>query len=168
MSRTPTSDAELLKALLVFADLTRRRCHDEIEARGSQLPPETKQLLAKLEEHAEAVRTSSAALLSTIPSKGTLTVVEAPDARLVGTIYALRGPTIQIGRNSQPLSGIELTDPEVSGQHATLDATREGHRMTDDQSTNGTAVNGERIESVVLRTGDRIRVGTTILLYEQG
>jgi pSer/pThr/pTyr-binding forkhead associated (FHA) protein len=38
--------------------------------------------------------------------------------------------------------------------------------LYDAQSTNGTFVNGERIESTVLNQDDIIQIGNTILRYE--
>ena len=49
--------------------------------------------------------------------------------------------------------------PLVSRLHCRIEAGREVLRVIDLASTNGTFVNGERIEQSELREGDRLRVG---------
>lgn len=50
-------------------------------------------------------------------------------------------------------------DPIVSGRHAYINAEPDGFYLTDHQSTNGTWVNGVRIQRVLLRAGDSIQLG---------
>lgn len=52
-------------------------------------------------------------------------------------------------------------DPGVSGHHATIAYHPDGFYIADQQSTNGTFVNGQRVESAWLTTGDVIRLGAT-------
>jgi RsiW-degrading membrane proteinase PrsW (M82 family) len=52
-------------------------------------------------------------------------------------------------------------DPGVSGHHATIAYHPDGFYIADQQSTNGTFVNGQRVESTWLSTGDVIRLGAT-------
>lgn len=61
-------------------------------------------------------------------------------------------------------------DPEVSGLHAELHGRGGEWTILDDGlSTNGTFVNGQRVNGRQrLRDGDRIRVGKTILVYRFG
>ena len=47
----------------------------------------------------------------------------------------------------------------VSRLHCRLEATDDGLEVIDLSSTNGTYVNGKRIERARLATGDRLRVG---------
>ena len=69
-----------------------------------------------------------------------------------GTEIALAGE-MSIGRDST--NGIVLGDPSVSGLHATIERVRDGWRLTDHGSTNGTMLNGHRIDGrgVMLRGG---------------
>jgi pSer/pThr/pTyr-binding forkhead associated (FHA) protein len=100
------------------------------------------------------------------PATGLLKIVRGPDPQLVGRTYPLRGDTVQLGRD--PSITIALNDPDVSRQHAILVANSEGHRLHDLQSTNGTMVNGQKIATeILLRTGDTILVGSTVLTYER-
>jgi DNA-binding NtrC family response regulator len=53
----------------------------------------------------------------------------------------------------------------LSGSHARLLRTAAGWTLEDCHSTNGTFVNGQRVERVVLVDGDVIEVGRTLLMY---
>ena len=52
-----------------------------------------------------------------------------------------------------------LDNPLVSRSHAVFEAVGDAMSIRDLQSHNGTYVNGQRIESAPLRTGDEIRIG---------
>jgi two-component system cell cycle response regulator len=59
-------------------------------------------------------------------------------------------------------AGILVEDPAVSREHCRLAPGPNGaFVLTDLASTNGTIVNGERIESIELAEGDKIQVGTS-------
>lgn len=49
-----------------------------------------------------------------------------------------------VGRRST--NTIQVLSPTVSGEHAKIELTRQGHTITDLNSTNGTYVNGKRLE----------------------
>jgi DNA-binding NtrC family response regulator len=72
-----------------------------------------------------------------------------------------------IGREGHATGPLLLADTEVSRRHATL--RREGERWTllDEQSRNGTFVNGARVVSSTLAPGDVIRVGRTLIVYTE-
>jgi DNA-binding NtrC family response regulator len=55
-----------------------------------------------------------------------------------------------------------LADPEASRQHARID----GPTIVDLNSTNGTWVDGRRVQQAPLNNGTVIRVGDTVLLHE--
>lgn len=71
-----------------------------------------------------------------------------------------------IGRASD--SSIQLVDPTVSRLHAVLRISPDGRAtLIDRQSTNGTYINNNRLEpgqSVMLSDGDRLRVGSMVVL----
>lgn len=69
-------------------------------------------------------------------------------------------PTI-VGRSSQAQIG--LLDPEVSRKHARFDLTGGVLYLSDCGSSNGTFLNGKRVEEegIEVRTGDDIDVGNT-------
>jgi sigma-B regulation protein RsbU (phosphoserine phosphatase) len=71
-------------------------------------------------------------------------------------------PAVTLGRSST--NDVPLADRTLSRVHARLEEA-DGHlRLVDLGSRNGTAVNGSRItDPVVLRPGDRIQLGETVL-----
>lgn len=74
-----------------------------------------------------------------------------------------------LGRRAEMDISIDW-DAEVSGLHAELQCL-EGERviLDDGLSTNGTYVNGQRVNGRQrLRDGDRIRIGKTIIAYKAG
>jgi len=80
-----------------------------------------------------------------------------------GTRFELEGETIGLGRDAS--NPIQVHDTEVSRRHAELRRSEEGVVLGDLQSSNGTFVNGNRVERHDLQTGDRIQVGRTLLLF---
>jgi pSer/pThr/pTyr-binding forkhead associated (FHA) protein len=77
---------------------------------------------------------------------------------------AFDGRPLTIGR--APDNGIVLRDGRASRHHARIDARRGTLILSDLGSTNGSYVNDRQDESIALGEGDRIRVGTTVLLIE--
>jgi hypothetical protein len=61
---------------------------------------------------------------------------------------------------------IVIGDPKVSSFHARIDRAAEGFVIVDLDSRNGTFVNGRRVKSSLLSTGDEVRLGTARLLYK--
>lgn len=62
-----------------------------------------------------------------------------------------------IGRSRE--STLRLPDADTSRRHAKIACGRDGHVIHDLGSTNGTFVNGVRVESRALSPGDRIQIG---------
>src|SRR3954470_12602836 len=92
-----------------------------------------------------------------------LVVVDGPSA---GTEFDIAGGSV-IGRD--PSSGIVLDDPEASRRHASVSASGDSITVEDLGSTNGTYVAGERIQgSRAVGSGDRIRIGTTVMEVRVG
>lgn len=77
---------------------------------------------------------------------------------------------IRIGRQSG--NDLVISDPGVSRNHAeVLRGTKGGALLRDLGSTNGTIINGTRLESRAehrLRDGDRITVGHTVIEFRRG
>jgi hypothetical protein len=80
----------------------------------------------------------------------------------VGTAsHALTGSTV-IGRGAE--ADLQLTDTGVSRRHAEVRVLGDTVEVHDLGSTNGTWVNGRRVQTASLRDGDRVTVGTTDLV----
>jgi hypothetical protein len=75
------------------------------------------------------------------------------------------GTPLTVGRATD--NGLVVADPRVSRHHARLQARRGTLVFTDLGSTNGSRVNGVRVDECALGTGDRVVVGDTVLLVEQ-
>jgi pSer/pThr/pTyr-binding forkhead associated (FHA) protein len=78
--------------------------------------------------------------------------------RLRGRQYRLEGSTINIGRAEENPVGL-FGDSSISPRHAVIDHRGENHSIRNLAVEAGTFVNGGRIETAVLREGDRIRIG---------
>ena len=80
------------------------------------------------------------------------------------TSFPLTRDTYTLGRHRN--NDIVISDPKVSSFHARLDRSPEGFVLVDLKSRNGSYVNGQRIDSAQLSTGDEIRLGTARLAYK--
>jgi signal transduction histidine kinase len=89
-----------------------------------------------------------------------VTVIKGPDK---GRRYDLTVDRPTIGRDAT--STIRLHDGEISRHHAEIRKTANGYIVYDLQSSNGTYLNGERIQYAVVRTGDRVRCGQTEMIF---
>lgn len=76
----------------------------------------------------------------------------------------LGGGLATVGRAKD--NTIVLDDGRVSRQHGRLQARRGALVYTDLGSTNGSRVNGVRVDEIALGYGDRLEVGDTVLVVE--
>lgn len=113
--------------------------------------------------------------LASIPSGSTTDVAPGVADRAVlksedgSVMLSLGSRAVVIGRSrSAPCDLVLEADRQVSRRHARIewDPVAGNHVIYDLQSTNGLFVNEQRVDNRVLRSGDRIRVGKTILLFE--
>jgi hypothetical protein len=97
---------------------------------------------------------------------GRLVVVSSP-ALEPGRVEELNSASLSIGRGPQNDLVIEA-DHYASAGHARFEPRRDGVWLVDAGSTNGTFLNGVRLdEPRRLQPGDVVRVGETDLRYEQ-
>lgn len=80
--------------------------------------------------------------------------------------YPLTNATVTLGRDTA--NTVVLPDKAASSAHAHILARPDGWQLADLNSTNGTLVNGQPIQSVYLRNGDRIKIGTTEIVFTGG
>jgi two-component system NtrC family sensor kinase len=80
-----------------------------------------------------------------------------------GRRFDLPAASRTIGRDAE--NHIQLRDHEASRRHAELHGEDGEFEIVDLQSSNGTWVNGKRVERYQLRTGDRIQIGRSLLLF---
>ncbi len=90
----------------------------------------------------------------------TLQVLDGADR---GRVFeSLRTP-VTIGREEG--NTVQLNDERVSRYHLKIQEDHDKLVLTDLESTNGTKVNGEEIHLRILRYGDLISVGRSVLLF---
>jgi len=113
-------------------------------------------------ERAEAdLSPDDAAAVEALPPGSALLVVQrGPSA---GSRFLLDTEEVSAGRH--PDSDIFLDDVTVSRRHASFRRTAEGYRVADVGSLNGTYVNRDRIDDILLTGGDEVQIGKYRLVY---
>ena len=77
--------------------------------------------------------------------------------------FALTADVTHVGRGM--IADVRLDDHTVSARHAIVVARADRLRILDDRSTNGTVVNGRRIDEAELHDGDVVVLGRVVLTY---
>ena len=90
----------------------------------------------------------------------TLRVLDGADR---GRTYEGLRPPITIGREEGNV--VQLNDDRVSRFHVKIQEDNAQLVLTDLESTNGTRVNGEDIQLRILKHGDMITVGRSVLIF---
>jgi pSer/pThr/pTyr-binding forkhead associated (FHA) protein len=99
------------------------------------------------------------------PRTGRLVVVKSPDLE-EGLDYELNSAQLTIGRGRQNDIAIS-TDEYASARHARFEPRQDGVWVQDLGSTNGTYLNGARLDHPRrLTRGDIVRVGETDLRFD--
>ena len=97
------------------------------------------------------------------PGAGLLVVKRGPNA---GSRFVLDQPTTTAGRH--PNSNIFLDDVPVSRRHAEFRCVSGEFQVVDVGSLNGTYVNREPVDWVVLANGDEVQIGKFRLVFLTG
>ncbi len=89
-----------------------------------------------------------------------LAVIDGPDS---GNVFRIEKPRVTIGRSGADLN---LNDTESSRQHAAVEIHDTVYTVQDLGSTNGTLVNGEKINgpTEIVDKGEFVVGGSTIML----
>ena len=90
----------------------------------------------------------------------TLRVLDGADR---GTVYENLEVPITIGREEG--NSVQLNDERISRFHIKIQEDQDKLVLTDLESTNGTRVNGEDTQLRILRYGDVVSVGRSVLLF---
>ena len=106
-------------------------------------------------------RTASGIPAKTESVTGVITVVKGLD---LGRQLIVTASRVNIGRRES--NELPLADMNTSRLHAYIVLEDGEHVIYDAKSLNGTYVNGHRVTRKRLQSGDRIRLGNTVLLYE--
>ncbi|MCR4317249.1 MAG: HD domain-containing protein [Planctomycetes bacterium] len=90
--------------------------------------------------------------------------IEVLIGRHRGDVYKLmRGCDLEFGRDTN--CQIQVFDDGISRRHFAIRSIGNSFLIEDLQSSNGTFVNGKRIRSKILRTGDEIHIGAAKLRF---
>src|SRR5256885_13557742 len=90
----------------------------------------------------------------------TIRVLDGADR---GRVFQNLAPPITVGREEG--NTIQLNDERVSRYHVKIQEDHDRLVITDLESTNGTRVNNEDVQLRILRFGDMIQLGRSILLF---
>jgi pSer/pThr/pTyr-binding forkhead associated (FHA) protein len=101
------------------------------------------------------------AAVEALPSGSALLVVLRGSS--AGSRFLLDTDEVSAGRH--PDSEIFLDDVTVSRRHAVFRRTSDGYLVADVGSLNGTYVNRDRIDDVLLSSGDEVQIGKYRLVY---
>jgi hypothetical protein len=93
--------------------------------------------------------------------QGVLTVIDGPDIDLQVNVA---GHRVNLGRRAS--NELPLTDLNTSRLQAYIVYEDKHHVIYDANSLNGTYVNGHRILHKQLQSGDKVKIGNTVILYE--
>jgi predicted component of type VI protein secretion system len=72
---------------------------------------------------------------------------------------------LSLGRS--PENDLAIDEPEMSRKHAVFKRSREGCRVEDMGTSNGTNVNGESVSHAVLSHGDVVKIGEVEITYAE-
>jgi diguanylate cyclase (GGDEF)-like protein len=140
------------------------------------LPPEegsprssNRPSLVAWEDEESSTRTTDASIAVATPSnpalqgtRAVLTVVSGPSTGRVFTVAEDGAPTV-IGRGKE--AQVRIDDAGASREHARFLETEDGTYVVEDMgSTNGTFVDGKRIDRSALQSGDRIHIGPNVVV----
>jgi hypothetical protein len=92
----------------------------------------------------------------------------AEQGERAGQVLSMAQPALRIGRGKD--NEIVLLEQDVSREHARLEREPQGWTLSDLGTTNGTFVNGKRLpahEPYLLRPGDRITIGSSVLALQE-
>lgn len=104
------------------------------------------------------------------PSSGLPTARMGRQAYLVVRQGPSAGSNIRLGQSGLTLgrsrqNDAQLQDERISRQHARIEFQQDGYYLFDCNSSNGSFVNGRRVGRSLLRHGDEIRLGNTVMEF---
>jgi len=111
-------------------------------------------------EESKTARTKSAAKASAASQRARVVIISGDDA---GATYPVK-ETVSFGRAE--VNTVVLRDAKVSRQHAKIVQKGNEFVLLDLSSSNGTFVNGQRIDEHVLSNNDEFQIGDTTLQFQ--
>ena len=121
----------------------------------------TESIIDKKIEGIEEIASSILEDIKKIPEGSSgLVIIKGPN---IGDKFLINKSKLTIGRNLE--SDIFLDDITVSRKHAVIKRSGNDFLIKDLVSLNGSYVNGEIVDNVILKNGDRIQIGKYIFLF---
>jgi len=127
-----------------------------VEATSVSLPPITDEIIAEYQLTPE-----ERAAVAALPADSALLISREGSDR--GARFLLDADVTRVGRH--PDAEIFLDDVTVSRRHAEFRRGPQGFTVADAGSLNGTYVNNDRVDEVLLRPGFQVRIGKFVLTY---
>jgi hypothetical protein len=95
-----------------------------------------------------------------------LAVTDGPDS---GKRFPITKPSTTLGRSGARQNDITLSDGTVSREHAKIiyAAAEKSFRLINESTTNPVRLNGNPVDAVVIKEGDAIQIGATILKFSK-
>jgi uncharacterized RDD family membrane protein YckC len=78
--------------------------------------------------------------------------------------FELTDDVVTVGREAT--NKLVVADPSVSRQHAKIEKREDGYYLVDNNSSNGTYINGKRISSQKLNHKDKLNFGSATVVFE--
>lgn len=116
------------------------------------------------QEHLDETYTSIPAV--PVPKQRTPVLVMLRGPHL-GRRFAVKGNRVVLGRNPVRSDVAIPEDREISGAHCQIehDTRDDRYLVSDLQSTNGTLVNGHKVNAAELREGDKLMIGQAVFKF---
>lgn len=114
---------------------------------------------------------AAAAVAPPEPAAPTAWALVCTDGVVTGRRIELRDKGVRVGRAPKLAGGqapVELPDTHLSRDHFAVVPDGEGWALHDLGSTNGTRVNGEKVNRRALQAGDEVRAGHSTFRVEAG
>ena len=95
--------------------------------------------------------------------EGMMVMLRVLEGQEVGRGYPINKTPVSLGRDT--LCDIAILDQRMSRQHAMLFYFQPDFYLKDLGSTNGSFVNDKRIKQALIKNGDHLKVGATVLEF---
>lgn len=98
-----------------------------------------------------------------LPAEMPLAWLEGTSGPIMGHRAVLTQTDTMVGRST--VCDVQVFDPKVSRRHFLIRYSNGGFFLQDQESSRGTAINGERVMAQRLQDGDRIELGDSGLVF---
>jgi hypothetical protein len=102
-------------------------------------------------------------LEQTLPPATGFPWLDGAGGRVAGQRITIDREEMILGRSR--VCDVRFDDPKISRQHAMLRLYKGHYFIQDMQSSRGTLVNNQRVQTHLLQDGDQIRLGDTVLVF---